>query len=249
MLIVVFLETVIVMLRTVFLVLALKALLTTLLGTILGTCRKVLFIVASEIVQGHFVDLNGTCGHAFNILYDHLVVGVFLIVFVALRPHVASQIVNRMGNTLPIGFVGQRAEHLFHIFAVMLEGNAALRIVHRAGRDGQILTRGTRIGRIDIQLEIRHDKEVIPEFVGEVGRIAQERIEVTHDSDDGTCLTVAFAAVFNLHQGVDHFMDVTPVFGQEHLATRVIIVFFHTVTAVHDVASKRPQVVPYGLRR
>ena len=58
------------------------------------TCRKVLFVVTSEVIEGLFVDFDGPIGHLFEVFYDHLIIRVFLIVFVALGTHIASQIVD-----------------------------------------------------------------------------------------------------------------------------------------------------------
>lgn len=69
---------------------------------LLGTCRKVLFVVASEIVQCNFVDFDATAGHLLDVLYNHLVVGVLLVVFEALGTHVAGQVVHRAGHALTV---------------------------------------------------------------------------------------------------------------------------------------------------
>ena len=210
-----------------------------LLRALLGTRRKVLFIVASEVVYGRFVDFDGSPGHVLDVLYDHFVVGMLLIVFVALGTHVAGQIVHRSGHGPPVGTPGQRPDHPLDVFAVMLVGDPPLRIGHRTGRNGQFLPRGTRVGTVHIQLEIRHDKQMVPEFVGEIRRVAQQRVQVAHDGDDGPRLTVAFAPVLYLQQRVDHLLDMAPVFGQVQLASRVIVILLHIAVSV-------PHTVPFG---
>ena len=210
-----------------------------LLRALLGTRRKVLFIVASEVVYGRFVDFDGSPGHVLDVLYDHFVVGMLLIVFVALGTHVAGQIVHRSGHGPPVGTPGQRPDHPLDVFAVMLVGDPPLRIGHRTGRNGQFLPRGTRVGTVHIQLEIRHDEQMVPEFVGEVRRVAQQRVQVAHDGDDGPRLTVAFAPVLYLQQRVDHLLDMAPVFGQVHLASRGIVILLHIAVSV-------PHTVPFG---
>ena len=198
-----------------------------------------LFIVASEVVYGRFVDFDGSPGHVLDVLYDHFVVGMLLIVFVALGTHVAGQIVHRSGHGPPVGTPGQRPDHPLDVFAVMLVGDPPLRIGHRTGRNGQFLPRGTRVGTVHIQLEIRHDEQMVPEFVGEVRRVAQQRVQVAHDGDDGPRLTVAFAPVLYLQQRVDHLLDMAPVFGQVQLASRVIVILLHIAVSV-------PHTVPFG---
>ena len=77
-------ETASVLLLAVLLLPPLLVRLPALLRALLGTRRKVLFIVASEVVYGRFVDFDGSPGHVLDVLYDHFVVGMLLIVFVAL---------------------------------------------------------------------------------------------------------------------------------------------------------------------
>ena len=60
-----------------------------------GVGCKVLFIVTSEIIDSIFVHRNVPAGHLLYIFYDDLVIGVFLIVFVTLGPHVTRQIIDR----------------------------------------------------------------------------------------------------------------------------------------------------------
>ena len=86
-----------------------------------------------------------------EVFYDHLVVGVLLVVFEALRPHVAGDVVDRGGDPCGIRLVAESADHAADVLAVMLIGNAALPIDERAGRNGQLAPRGLRIGRIDIE--------------------------------------------------------------------------------------------------
>jgi len=219
---------------------------TTLLHSLLGTCRKVLFIVVSEVVDRRFVDLDGTPGHAADVLYDHLVVGVLLIVLETLHPHVARQIVHRAGYGLPVALAGEFFDDPLDIFAVMLEGDAPLRIGHAMRRYGQLLTRGARIGTVHIELKIRHNEQMIPQLVGEVRRIAQQRIQIAHDGDDGPRLPVALVPVLDLEQRIDHLLDMTPVFGQIQLASRVVIVLFHRAVSTPDAASFGRQKPPVG---
>lgn len=151
---------------------------------------------------------------------------MLLIVFVALRAHVPGQIVHRARHLPAVLVAGQTPDHPLDVFAVVLEGDASLRIGHAARRDSQFLTGRLRIGRIHIELEIRHDKEVIPQLMGEIGGIAQQRVEIAHHGDHGTGLTVALAAVLDQLQRVDHLLNMPSVFGQVQLASCVIVILF-----------------------
>lgn len=53
------------------------------LGAFLRVSRKVLFIVASEIIDSSFVYRNVPAGHPLYVFYDYLVAGMFLIVLIA----------------------------------------------------------------------------------------------------------------------------------------------------------------------
>ena len=140
---------------------------------------------------------------------------MLLVVFVALGAHVAGQVVDRERHDGGVVIPAQRADHLLDVFAVVLVGDPALRVAQRMGRYGQLLPRGARIGRVDIELEIRHDEEVVPQLVGEVGRVPQQRKQVAHHGDYGPRLAVALAPVPDGKQGVDHLVDMAAVFGQE----------------------------------
>lgn len=200
-----------------------------LLLIVLTTRRKVLFIIASEIVEGSFIYFDVASGHLLYVFYDNLVAGVLLIVFITFRPHVPRQTVYGVCNLLLVAVADQTLQLLLHIFAVMFVCYGTLRVWQPAGRYHQIVPRGAGIGRIHIEFEIRHYEQVVPQFVGEVGSVAQQRIEIAHYGYYGSCLTIAFAAVFDVHQQVHHLLYVTPVFGQEKFFPCVVIVLFHKI--------------------
>ena len=68
---------------------------------------------------------------------------------------------------------------------------------------------------------------MIPEFVSVLGRVAQQGIEVTHHGDYGACLTVAFAAIFDQQQRIDHLLNMATIFRQEEFLTFIVIILFH----------------------
>ena len=86
---------------------------------------------------------------------------------------------------------------------------------------------------------------MIPQFVREVGRIAQQRVQVAHHGDDGLGLPRPLAAVFDFEQRRDHLVDMAPVLRQEKFAAGVIIILFH-----NGIDSRRPSrsrnIVPFG---
>ena len=68
---------------------------------------------------------------------------------------------------------------------------------------------------------------MVPQFVGEVGRIAQQRVEVAHHGNYGASLTVSFAAILDQQQRIDHLLNMATILGQKEFLTLVIIVLFH----------------------
>ena len=62
--------------------------------TFLRMRHKGLFIIASDIIESHFVDLDRISGHFFYVFYDNLVIRMFLIVLVALGAHVTRQVID-----------------------------------------------------------------------------------------------------------------------------------------------------------
>ena len=64
-------------------------------------------------------------------------------------------------------------------------------------------------------------------FRGEYDKSKFQGIQVSHNGDDRTGLPVALAAVFDLHQRIDHFVNMAAVFGQKKLPSFIIIIFLH----------------------
>ena len=58
--------------------------------TFLRMRHKGLFIIASDIIESHFVDLDRISGHFFYVFYDNLVIRMFLIVLVALGARLST---------------------------------------------------------------------------------------------------------------------------------------------------------------
>ena len=116
----------------IFLLLSTSALALLLCWTGLGAlliCCRVLFIVASDIIQCLLVKENAVIGQSLYIFYDHLVVWVLKVVFVALEPHIAGNIVNRQRHCLVVLFVDESVENFAYIFAILLERNVGLRVL------------------------------------------------------------------------------------------------------------------------
>ena len=104
-------------------------------------------------------------------------------------------------------------EHSHDILAVVLVRDVALRILQALGFHLQILAFRQLVGAINIEFEVRHNEEVIPQLVGKVGRIAQKRIEVAHNGNHRPGLAVTLIAVLNLEERIDHLLNMTTILG------------------------------------
>lgn len=114
--------------------------------TFLRMRHKGLFIIASDIIESHFVDLDRISGHFLYVFYDNLVARMFLIVLVALGAHVTRQIIDGTRDHLGILFIGQTPDHPLDIFTVMLVFDVSGRIGHTPRSRRKFLARRLRIG-------------------------------------------------------------------------------------------------------
>ncbi len=81
--------------------------------------------------------------------------------------------------------------------------------------------------------------------MGEIGRVAQQGIQIAHHRDHGARLTVALLAVLDGQETIHHLVNVSAVLGKIELATSVIVILFHKIFSVRpaESASRR---VPHG---
>ncbi len=70
---------------------------------------------------------------------------------------------------------------------------------------------------------------MIPELVVEIGRIAQQGIQVSHYAYYRSRLSVALLPVGDGLQEVYHLVYVSAVFGQPQFFSGVIVVFIHKI--------------------
>ena len=97
----------------------------------------VLFVVASEIIQSRFVQLDTTFGHSLYIANDHLVVGMLLVVFVTLGTHISGDVVDRIGHNRGVGLVLQRTDHTLDALAIVFVHYVIRRVAHLLGTNGE----------------------------------------------------------------------------------------------------------------
>ena len=81
--------------------------------------------------------------------------------------------------------------------------------------------------------------------MGEIRRVAQQRIEVPHHRDDGLGLARALTAVFDGEQRRDHLVNMAAVLGKKKFGTSAIIILFHSGTDSRGPPKSRNN-VPFG---
>ena len=64
----------------------------------------------------------------------------------------------------------------------------------------------------------------------EICRIAQCRLQVTHNGNNDASLSVTLFALFDGHQMINHLVDVATILGKVELASRVVVVVSHIYT-------------------
>ena len=90
-------------------------------------------------------------------------------------------------------------------------------IVYRFRLAVEVFAMNDVVGVVDIELEIAHNCQVVPEFVAIVLHIAQFGEHITHDLYYCEGATSAFLAVLNCHAVVNHLLYVSAVFRQYQL--------------------------------
>lgn len=187
----------------------------------------VLFVVA--LYHGDCLLVHGDVevGHSFDVFDDYGVVGVLLIELKTLGSHVPRQVVDHRIDGLLILEFFERADYISHISTIVFHGNIASGILHSVGwgHDGD----GRRfwVGRIHIQLKIRHYEEVVPQLALEVGGFARVVLDVGHDGYKGFGSQVALLAVFDGHQLGNHVLYVSAIFGQVELLSLDVVISSH----------------------
>ena len=107
---------------------------------------------------------------------------------------------------------------------IMAHRNTQVRIFHGFGFLGNLCSIAYIERIIDIELEIAHDGEMIPEFLLMVFQASVFRKHAIHDLDDRLGTALALLAVFQLYTVIHHLLNLTSVFRQHELFSRCIIV-------------------------
>lgn len=68
---------------------------------------------------------------------------------------------------------------------------------------------------------------MIPQFMRKIGRVAQQRLQISHHGNDGASLTIAFVAIFDFGELIHHLVDVSAVLWQIEFSARVVVIVSH----------------------
>ena len=63
--------------------------------------------------------------------------------------------------------------------------------------------------------------------MGEISRITQQWLQITHNGYYGTSLSVAFIAILDCHQLIYHLVNVTSILWKVESAACVVVIFSH----------------------
>lgn len=108
----------------------------------------------------------------------------------------------------------------------MARGQVGLVVGHGLGVGVELLALGRGEGPVDVEPEVGHYGEVVPELAGVFFLVSLGGEEGFHCLDDGVGASCALVAVVEGEAMVDHALDCASVFG-EHEAFELCIVIEH----------------------
>ena len=108
--------------------------------------------------------------------------------------------------------------------AVMAYRNLCHRILERFGLGGYLGSPGNIIGPIDIELEIAHDSQMVPEFLLIVRILAVLWEHTVHNDNNGLSTSLALLSVRKAYGIVNHLLHFPSIFGQYQLLPLGVVV-------------------------
>ena len=196
-----------------------------------------------NIFEPLFIDIYTTFGHSAYIIYHHLGSWVLLVILQTLAVHISNYIAYLRLEDLG-RLILQTIKHSGYIFAIVFMRYIALRIGERLWFNRQILSRRECIWAINIETEIGHYKEVVPQFVGKLRRITQHRVKIAHNGNYRLRLVRTLVSILNLEQGVYHLLDMTTILGNQQRASLVVVIFIHKANILTNI---NPPLAPFSI--
>ena len=182
---------------------------------------------------------DGSSGHLVDVVIDFLVFHRVLVPGDVVLLHVACD----QGNELVALFAFR---HLHGFLDEQLDGTPVMPVADFAAGIGdavrlhvQVVRTDNLIGVVDVQLEVRHDGEVVPQLVLEVGDFAQLGEHASHDVDDGVGTALTFCTVFDGQRMVDHVLHAPSVLRKRHFLTLGVIIVFLIHNSLVEKRGKR----------
>ena len=123
--------------------------------------------------------------------------------------------------------LGDVVDQLFHDFTIVTETDVGLVVWNVFGLLCESLRYWRIVWIVDVKFEIRHDGNMVPEFVLEIVDVAQIGIHHTHDIDDGFYCKISLIAIFNGKYVLYHFVKGPSVFRKFHLGPLGVVIFEH----------------------
>ena len=157
-------------------------------------------------------------------------ISLMITALVELKPlgsHIARQVVENGVGGLLVFQARERADDIFDIFAIVFHCDTSRGILHFVWWGHNGCRSGLGVGRIYIQLKIRHNEEVVPEFAFKIGHLRGGLLDVCHNSNERFCSEISLLAVFDGGELYDHILNVSAILGQVELFALNIVICFH----------------------
>jgi hypothetical protein len=68
---------------------------------------------------------------------------------------------------------------------------------------------------------------MIPQLVRKIGRITQQRLQITHNGNNRFCLTISLVTIFDCHQMIHHLVDVATILWKVEPSAFVVVIVSH----------------------
>jgi len=138
--------------------------------------------------------------------------------------HLRRQQTNQLILLRSIFQLSGLADHQFQSLTIMAIADTVRVIGDTRRLLVQVLAFNDLVRVIDIQLEIRHDRQMVPKDMLEIVHVAQVGKHISHDIYNRVRATFPLLTVLNRHAIIHHILDVATIFGQhQSLFFRIIL--------------------------
>ena len=138
--------------------------------------------------------------------------------------HLVCSLAHQLVALLAFGHGLELLEDFSHELAVVAHGYIRHGIAHRLGLGGYRCSLCHVVGIVDVELELAHQSQVVPQLLLVVGQLAVLRIHSVHYADNRRGTPLALALCGQRDDKVYHLLHLTTVFGHEELLALGVVV-------------------------